>query len=116
MNGVLDVTVRRHHDDRSLFIHKLDLPQKINAVHARQAQIDECQIENVFPECLKRRRAVCGRDDRVSLFLQVLLQKAPISTLVFDHQNFLFAHNSRRYEMLLPLVQLFARDMPCLGQ
>jgi hypothetical protein len=80
------VALGGQHDDRGRGLGA-DLAAHLQAVHARQHQIQHDQVRNAGAEGRQRGRAVGGRLDAVALPFQVVLDDLADGRLVVDDQD-----------------------------
>ncbi len=82
----LDGGVGGHHDDSGLGAQTLDAFERLDAVHARHAQVHDDEIVEAGAEPLHGRRAVGGGVDLVAVALEDRSQEFQHAGLVVDDE------------------------------
>jgi len=79
--------VAREHDDGELRLALLDLPERLEAAHARQPDVEEERVDLFAVESLEADDGVLGDDGPVALVLQDAAHRASDAGFVVYHEN-----------------------------
>ena len=87
LHGVLDIAVRRHHEDVRLDLAFLEFLKQGQAVHLRHFDVDEHDVIPIFPDLGQGRDPVCGGFHLVAVLFQPAAQRFADAQFVIHHQD-----------------------------
>ena len=86
-HGAVYHVIGAHHQHDAGRACGLDLPQHFNAIHAREDNIEQCQIRLLFVKNLKRLFTRARNEDFKPFLAQSAANGAEGQGFVIDHQN-----------------------------